>query len=69
MPARSGDLWIEMGEDIRDTSPRGYERLLISYPDGAGGLDLQPFFALIIVHEIGHAFEVLGNLRLPTFWS
>ncbi len=35
---------------------------------GAGGLDLQPFFDLITIHELGHAFEALGDLRLPTFW-
>jgi hypothetical protein len=31
-------------------------------------LDLQPFFDLVTIHELGHAFEVLGDLRLPTFW-
>jgi hypothetical protein len=68
MPAGSGDFWIGMGQDIRDASPRGYARLLAAYPDGAGGLDLQPFFDLVTIHELGHAFEVLGDLRLPTFW-
>jgi hypothetical protein len=68
MPAGRGDFWIEMGEDLRETSPRGYARLLATYPDGAGGLDLQPFFDLVTIHELGHAFEVLGDLRLPTFW-
>ena len=68
MPAGSGDFWIAIGQDIRDASPRGYRRLLAAYPDGADGLDLQPFFDLITIHELGHAFEVLGDLRLPTFW-
>jgi hypothetical protein len=68
MPAGSGDFWIGMGQDIRDASPRGYARLLAAYPDGAAGLDLQPFFDLVTLHELGHAFEVLGDLRLPTFW-
>ena len=57
-----------MAQDIRDTSPRGYTRLLATYPDGADGLDLQPFFDLVTIHELGHAFEMLGDLRLPTFW-
>jgi hypothetical protein len=57
-----------MGQDIRDASPRGYTRLLAAYPDGAGGLDLRPFFDLVTIHELGHAFEMLGDLRLPTFW-
>ena len=68
MPAGGGELWTAMGESIRTASPRGYARLLATYPDGTGGLDLQPFFELVTIHELGHAFEVLGGLRLPTFW-
>lgn len=68
MPAGRGDFWVAMGQDIREASPSGYTQLLATYPDGAGGLDLQPFFDLITIHELGHAFEVLGRLELPTFW-
>ena len=68
MPAGSGDFWTAIGQDIRDASPHGYKRLLAAYPDGADGLDLQPFFDLVTIHELGHAFEMLGDLRLPTFW-
>jgi hypothetical protein len=68
MPAGGGAFWKGIGQDIRDASPRGYAKLLAAYPDGTGGLDLQPFFDLITIHELGHAFEVLGDLRLPTFW-
>ena len=68
MPAGGGDFWIEIAQDLRDASPRGCAKLLATYPDGTGGLDLQPFFDLITIHELGHAFEVLGDLRLPTFW-
>lgn len=68
MPAGSGDFWRSMAHDLRDASPRGYARLRATYPDGAGGVDLQPFFDLITIHELGHAFEVLGDVRLPTYW-
>jgi hypothetical protein len=68
MPAGSGAFWIGIGQDIRDASPRGYTRLRATYPDGADGLDLQPFLDLVTIHELGHAFEMLGGLRLPTFW-
>jgi hypothetical protein len=68
MPAGSGDFWNAMGQDLHQASPQGYTSLLATYPDGAGGLDLQPFFDLVTIHELGHAFEVLGDLRLPTFW-
>ena len=68
MPAGRGNFWIAMGEDLRETTPRDYAKLLAAYPDGSGGLDLQPFFDLVTIHELGHAYEVLGHLRLPTFW-
>ncbi|HEV3188759.1 MAG TPA: hypothetical protein VGZ04_12040 [Acidimicrobiales bacterium] len=68
MPAGRGDFWVAMGEELRDATPYGYARLLTTYPDGVGGLDLQQFFDLVTIHELGHAFEVLGDLRLPTFW-
>lgn len=68
VPAAGGALWDAMAQDLRDASPRGYAKLLAAYPDGAGGLDLRLFFDLITIHELGHAFEVLGDLRLPTFW-
>jgi hypothetical protein len=68
MPAGSGDFWVGMGHDLREATPGGYKRLLAAYPDGAGGLDLQPFFDLVTIHELGHAFEVIGGLRLPAFW-
>jgi hypothetical protein len=68
MPASKGDFWVEMGQELKEASPREYPKLLATYPNGAGGLDLQPFFDLVTIHELGHAFEVLGGLRLPTFW-
>jgi hypothetical protein len=68
MPARAGEFWNEMAQELRDAPLRGYANLLEVYPDGAGGLDLQPFIDLITLHELGHAFEVLGNLQLPTSW-
>jgi hypothetical protein len=68
MPAGGGDFWTEIARDLREATPRGYARLLAAYPDGTGGVDLQPFFDLITIHELAHAFEELGDLRLPTFW-
>jgi hypothetical protein len=68
MPAGGGDFWIAMAQELRAASPRGYAKLLAAYPDGAGGVNLQPFFDLITIHELAHAFETLGDLRLPTFW-
>jgi hypothetical protein len=68
MPTGGGDFWNAIAQDLRDASPRGYAKLLATYPDGAGGVDLQPVFDLITIHELGHAFEGLGDLRLPTFW-
>ena len=68
MAAGSGGFWSAIVQALLDTAPREYPKLLATYPDGAGGVDLQPFFDLITIHELGHAFETLGDLRLPTTW-
>lgn len=68
MPAGVGDFWVNIVRDLHDTSPKDYAKVLATYPNGVGGVNLQPFFDLITIHELGHAFEVLGDLRLPTFW-
>ncbi len=68
MAAGGGSFWTKMAEDLRASSPRGYTKLRTAYPDGEGGVDLQPFFDLVTIHELGHAFEELGDLRLPTLW-
>jgi hypothetical protein len=68
MPVASGDFWSAIVQHLHDASPRGYSRLRAAYPDGTGGVDLQPFCDLITIHELGHAFETLGDLRLPTSW-
>ncbi len=68
MPAGSGDFWAAIADDLRRASPRGFRRVAGTYPDGNGGADLQPFFDLITLHELGHAFEVSGDLSLPAFW-
>ena len=68
MPAERGDFWVAMGQDLHDASPTGSARLRATYPDGEGGVDLQPFFDLVTIHELGHAFEYFGDLELPTFW-
>ncbi|MGH7641579.1 MAG: hypothetical protein ACRENX_00930 [Candidatus Dormibacteria bacterium] len=68
MPAGSRGFWNAMGQELRVASPGAYPKMLATYPDGSDGLDLQPFFDLVTIHELGHAFERLGDLRLPTFW-
>ncbi len=68
MPAGVVDFWIDIAQDLRATSPSGYVRLRVTYPDVLGGVQLQPVFDLISINELGHAFQMLGDLRLPTSW-
>ena len=68
MPTEGGDFWHAIADDLQQASPREFQRLKATYPDGNGGVNLQPFFDLVTLHELGHAFEVLGRLNLPTFW-
>ncbi len=59
---RSAVLWSR----ARHRS-RGARRGGLGEPATVWAAVLQ-LFDLITIHELGHAFEVLGDLRLPTFW-
>ena len=68
MPAGGGHFWSSIGDDLLNAPPASCARLRAQYPGSDGRLNLQPFFDLVTIHELGHAFEVLGDLKLPTFW-
>ncbi len=68
MPAGDGKFWVAFAQDLAAIEPREFANVLAQYPDGAGGVNLQPFFDLITIHELGHSFETFGEIRIPTYW-
>ena len=39
-----------------------------AYGDGKGGLTMEPFFDLLAIHELGHAYTSQGGLKTQRRW-
>ena len=39
-----------------------------TYSDGKGGLTMEPFFDLLAIHELGHAYHIQGGLVMQRRW-
>ena len=64
----SNRFWEESLELIKAGAPDRLPGLSAVYGTGDGGIDLTPFFGLLPVHELAHAFVNDGPLRLPRRW-
>lgn len=61
-------FWEESLELIRAGAPDYLPGLSAVYGTAEGEIDLAPFFDLLPVHELAHAFVNDGPLRLPRRW-
>jgi len=50
-------LPVEIADAIRQT-----------YTDHCGGLTMEPFFDLLAIHELGHAYHIQGGLVMQRKW-
>ena len=64
----SNRFWEESLELITAGAPDHLPGLSAVYGTAEGGIDLSPFFDLLPVHELAHAFVNDGPLRLPRRW-
>jgi hypothetical protein len=64
----SNRFWEESLDLIAAGAPGHLPRLSAVYGAAGGGIDLTPFFELLPVHELAHAFVNDGPLRLPRRW-
>lgn len=44
------------------------EKIQATYKNGDGSLSMQPFFDLLAIHELGHAFHLQGGLTMQRKW-
>ena len=43
-------------------------QILQAYGQAGGQLSMAPFFDLLVLHELGHAFHLQGGLQMPRKW-
>lgn len=63
-----GDFWHGLIDIIQQNVPDRYEQLRQIYGRNNQDIDLSPFFDLLVVHELGHAFQHAGSCQFPRLW-
>lgn len=68
MAAEDNAFWKSFIPPL-DQLPLGFsEQLKGAYKDAKGNLSMQPFFDLLALHELGHAFHFQAGLNMQRKW-
>ncbi|MEJ1242083.1 hypothetical protein WBG78_28305 [Chryseolinea sp. T2] len=52
-----------------DKMPAAFSKMVSeTYSNGKGGLTMEPFFDLLAIHELGHAFHIQDSLVMQRKW-
>lgn len=66
--SENNDFWRSFIPDL-DQLPRNQANEISStYTDGDQSLTMQPFFDLLAIHEIGHAYHIQAGLTMQRKW-
>lgn len=66
--SEDNDYWRSM-VPAADKIPAAYAGLIkATYTDKKGGLTMEPFFDLLAIHELGHAYHNQGGLVMQRKW-
>ena len=66
--SEDNDYWRSMTPAL-DKIPKEYATLITeAYSDKKGGLSMEPFFDLLAIHELGHAYHNQGGLVMQRKW-
>ncbi len=62
------DFWKSFVPPLEKLSKDLAEQISRTYNNGNGTLTMQPFFDLLAIHELGHAFHSQGGLIMQRKW-
>jgi hypothetical protein len=62
------DFWRSFTPPIHNLPASFAEEVKTAYRTGDGKLSMQPFFDLLAIHELGHAFHLQGGLTMQRKW-
>jgi hypothetical protein len=66
--AEDNDFWKSFVPPL-DKLPGEYAEMVSrTYADGKAGLSMEPFFDLLAIHELGHAYHLQGDLVMQRNW-
>lgn len=66
--SEDNDFWKSFIPPL-DRIPKEYAQLITqTYSDKQGALSMEPFFDLLAIHELGHAYHIQGGLKMQRKW-
>ena len=66
--SRDNDFWKSFVPPLEKLPKDLAEQISLTYNNGNGTLTMQPFFDLLAIHELGHAFHSQGGLTMQRKW-
>jgi hypothetical protein len=62
------EFWKSMVPPLQGLSSDVVTKVQKTYSKQDGSLSMQPFFDLLVLHELGHAFHIQGKLNMQRKW-
>ncbi|TDE15651.1 hypothetical protein [Dyadobacter psychrotolerans] len=66
--SEDNDYWKSMIPALDKMSKEQADLITSAYSDKKGGLNMEPFFDLLAIHELGHAYHNQGGLVMQRRW-
>jgi hypothetical protein len=66
--SENNDFWNSFIPPIDQLPKELADKITSTYVDDAGNLTMQPFFDLLAIHELGHAYHFQAGLNTQRMW-
>lgn len=66
--SENNDFWNSFIPPIDKLPKELSDKITATYGDGTGGLTMQPFFDLLAIHELEHAYHLQAGLNTQRMW-
>lgn len=66
--SEDNDFWKSFIPPVEMLPKELAEKIKTTYVDENGGLTMQPFFDLLAIHEIGHAYHFQAGVNVQRMW-
>lgn len=66
--SEDNSFWKSMIPPLDNMSPEQRNTFIKTYTNAKGELTMEPFFDLLTIHELGHAYHIQGGLTMQRRW-
>lgn len=66
--SQNNDFWQSMVPPLNEMPQESVSFIEQTYSDKSGGITMEPFFDLLAIHELGHAYHIQGGLQIQRKW-